>query len=152
LRDARNVAIDLAQAGAAKAVKHRVGQIEQWAVRVLCAVALLFVGFAHQVPARADDAFNPANFAEYRLPDGTLPTLCITATDSDGTAPDHKLHAQGCEACRIGASIMLPTPTDLVGTLVAFVLFSSPSGHVEAFHQQIYPPNSRPRAPPMILS
>ncbi|MGO7740974.1 hypothetical protein ACC733_36985, partial [Rhizobium johnstonii] len=38
----------------------RTRQIEQWALRILCAVALVFGGFAHQVPAVAAGEFDPA--------------------------------------------------------------------------------------------
>jgi len=124
-------------------------KVEEWTVRLLCAIALLFVGFAHQVPALASDPTDPARFAAYILPDGTLPTLCVTLTDTDGKAnTDHKLHQQGCEACRISASVLLPVPNDVIGTAVAFFVRADTPIRAEAIHRQIYPPNTGPRAPP----
>ncbi|MDM9627941.1 hypothetical protein QTL95_18775 [Rhizobium sp. S152] len=124
-------------------------KLEQWLVRIICAVALLFVGFAHQVPALASDPTDPAHYAAYTLPDGTLPSLCITLKDDDGKAtPDHKASGQGCEACRIGAAVLLPTPTDIIGTAVSFLAQAAPARGTEAFRRQIYPPNTGPRAPP----
>jgi hypothetical protein len=120
---------------------------EQWAARVLCVIALVFVAFAHQVPVLAEQA---EDFSAYLLPDGTLPTLCVKASDEDGgkDAPNHKLHTHGCEACRIGTSVMLPFPTDVVGVDVAFAVFAELQPRVESFHRQIHLPKAGPRDPP----
>ncbi|RUM22322.1 hypothetical protein EFQ99_24725 [Rhizobium vallis] len=124
----------------------RLDMIEKWLVRIVCALALVFVGFAHQVPAIAAEPVNPA---EYVLPDGTLPTLCVTVADDEGkTSTDHKLHNHGCEACRISASVLLPSPADIAGITVAFSVRVELPFRVEALHRQIYPPNTGPRAPP----
>lgn len=118
-------------------------------MRIVCAIALLFVGFAHQVPALASDPTDPAHFAAYTLPDGALPSLCITITDDNGKAsPDHRASNQGCEACRIGAAVLLPVPTDAVGTTVAFTPQPDAPRRIETFRRQTYPPNTGPRAPP----
>jgi hypothetical protein len=132
--------------GEAGAVSHRTHRVEQWTVRMLCALALLFVGFAHRPPALAD---RTADFSAYLLPDGTLPSLCITVTDGGGKDPsDHHLHGQGCEACRISASVLLPAPSDVVGVHLAYQRPVQPPQRPEAFRRQIYPPNTGPRAPP----
>lgn len=124
-------------------------RFEQWAIRVLCAVALLFAGFAHQAPAlSAEDAGGP-NLAKYALPDGTIPTLCVTVADqSDQQQHDKASHFQGCEACRIGASVLLPTPTDLVGSPMRLAAAVELPRKAEAFHRRLFPPNTGPRAPP----
>lgn len=117
----------------------------QWLVRILCAVALLSVGFAHQ-PAVANTA-EPTEFelAQYRLPDGTLPVLCITER-----TPDGKAYLPGCEACRIAAAALLPLPpTDILAHL-GFITPDVPAPTSEAFHRQLYPPNTGPRAPPIL--
>ncbi|QKK32149.1 hypothetical protein FE844_022285 [Rhizobium indicum] len=126
----------------------RTTQIEQWALRILCAVALVFVGFAHQVPAAAAGEFDPAELAQYVLPDGTLPTLCVTTTDTSGQSQHDKAHSHGCEACRINVSILLPTPTDIAGAAIPFAAAVELPIRTEAFHRQLFPPNTGPRAPP----
>jgi hypothetical protein len=123
-------------------------QIEQWAVRIVCALALVFVGFAHQVPALADDDLGPVALARYVLPDGTVPTLCVTVTDDTGKEHGKIAHLHGCEACRISASVLLPTPADAVGAHVGFVAAAELPRRAEAFHRQLFPPNTGPRAPP----
>jgi len=121
----------------------------QWSVRILCAVALLFVGFAHQPVVATADEISPLEIAQYRLPDGSLPILCITYKDADGKVHG-KAYAPGCEACRIASAAVLPTPpTDVYERLV------SPRGEIvvvksEAFYRQLYPPNTGPRAPPIL--
>jgi hypothetical protein len=128
---------------------YRRNMIGTWTVRMLCALSLLFVGFAHQPPALAGQ---PENVEAYRLPDGSLPTLCITVSDDGegkGTA-GHKIHHQGCEACRISASVLLPTPADAAGSRVAYKHQDLLPQRTEAFRRQIYPPNTRPRAPPSL--
>ncbi|MBB4576085.1 DUF2946 family protein [Rhizobium lentis] len=131
----------------------RAKQIEQWALRILCAVALVFVGIAHQAPAAAAAAFDPAELAQYVLPDGTLPTLCVTVadesgTDKSGTGEHDKAHSHGCEACRIGAATLLPAPTDVAGAPIGFAVAVELPIRAGAFHRQLFAPNTGPRAPP----
>ncbi|MBB4234523.1 DUF2946 family protein [Rhizobium esperanzae] len=127
-------------------MQSRSDMIGKWLVRILCAIALVSVGFAHQAPAIAAD---PVDLAEYVLPDGTLPTLCVTVSDDEGkTGTDHRLHNHGCEACRISASTLLPPPADIAGKAVAFSVRVDFPIRIEAFHRHIYPPNTGPRAPP----
>ncbi|NLS01550.1 hypothetical protein HGP17_32350 [Rhizobium sp. P38BS-XIX] len=123
-------------------------QIGQWAVRILCAIALVFVGYAHQVPALAASELSPAELAQYVLPDGTLPTLCVTVDDGSGKEHGKIAHLNGCEACRISASVVLPTPADVVGARVGFVTTVELPLRAEVFYRQLFPPNTGPRAPP----
>jgi hypothetical protein len=128
------------------AVSQRKHPIRQWSVRILCAVALLLVGFAHRPPVLGNQA---EDYAAYRLPDGSLPSLCITATDEDGKdTTHHKWLGQGCEACRIGASVLLPHPNDLTGVHLTYQRAVPPPHRPETFRRQLYPPNTGPRAPP----
>jgi hypothetical protein len=126
----------------------RTTQIEQWALRILCAVALVFVGFAHQLPAAAAGEFDPAELGQYVLPDGTLPTLCVTTTDKSGQSQHDKAHSHGCEACRISTAILLPAPADIAGAAIPFAATVELPIRTEAFHRQLFPPNTGPRAPP----
>jgi hypothetical protein len=119
--------------------------IEQWAVRLVCAIALLFAGFAHQVPVIEKDGIK-IDVAEYVLPDGTLPIFCIT--DNSDPAQNHKMRMEGCQACHINASIVLPTPADVQGSALSFVTAVTAPAWPTIFIRPLFPPNRGPRAPP----
>ncbi|WFU12713.1 hypothetical protein QA646_22755 (plasmid) [Rhizobium sp. CB3090] len=121
----------------------------QWMVRIMCALALAFVGFAHQMPISNADELAPAALAQYQLPDGTLPVLCITYRGSDGKEHS-KTQAPGCEACRSAAAALLPTPPTDVCEHLAAADQDELAPRTEAFHRQLYPPNTGPRAPPVL--
>jgi hypothetical protein len=119
----------------------------RWAacLRILCAVALLFVGFAHQPAA----ATQPSAFelAQYFLPDGTLPDLCL-----DGTVDGKAKHVTPgkCEACRIGGAMLIPEPADLDGAVFAFRRVAAVLLVEQALHSRRERPGSPPRAPPFL--
>ena len=121
-------------------------RFEQWAVRILCAIALVSVGFAHQVPAAAPSG--PADYSAYALPDGSLPTLCVTVTDETGKSQHGADHNHGCEACRISATAMLPSPADLSGAPLGYAVAEAVPLRAAVFHRDPFPPNTGPRAPP----
>ncbi|TBY03764.1 hypothetical protein [Rhizobium laguerreae] len=74
-------------------------------LRMLCALSLALLGLAHQAPqAVASEGYDAAAYA---LPDGTFASLCITVKDADGKTVAFK---SNCEACRLSASVILPTP------------------------------------------
>ena len=74
-------------------------------LRMLCALSLLLLGFAHQAPqAVAGEGYHAA---AYMLPDGTFASLCVTIKDEGGKTVGFK---PNCEACRLSASVILPTP------------------------------------------
>jgi hypothetical protein len=126
----------------------RLPYFEQWIVRLICAIALLFIGFAHQPLVIATDA-GPIDLAEYALPDGTIPTLCLTFTDDKGQKHD-MVHQHGCEACRISASAPSPLLADTRGEHVAFVTVAELPLRMEVIYRQLFPPNTGPRAPSSI--
>ena len=117
-------------------------------VRILCAIALLSVGFAHR-PAVSAAELTPLELAQYRLPDGTLPVLCVTERTPDGKEHS-KAYMPGCEACRISAAILLPTPPTDICEHLTFVREDIVVARSETFRRQLYPPNSGPRAPPAL--
>jgi hypothetical protein len=118
------------------------------ATRLIAAFALLIIGFAHQ-PIIA----NPLalQFAAYTLPDGTLPVFCLT-DDGSQPAKDGKgaIHDHGCDACRLSASVLLPTPPGLSGQPFRFATVRLVTGNHFRLIRALYPPNSGPRAPPEI--
>lgn len=118
-------------------------------VRILCAVALLCLGFAHKAPVLAAPGGIPLNeIAAYVLPDGTLPVLCITSHDDGKSHPHEDGRGTGCEACRLNASVILPAPPAVVPAVVVRVRNTVLPKRFEAYHRQLYPPNTGPRAPP----
>lgn len=123
------------------------GRMKRWAacLRILCAVALLSVGFAHQpVAASVPNGFE---LAEYVLPDGTMPDLCL-----DGMVGGQDKHVAPlkCEACRIGSAMLLPEPADLAGAVLSFQLVADLPLVEEALHSRRERPGSPPRAPPFL--
>ena len=90
-----------------------IGRGEKWtlAVRLLAAFALVLLSFAH-TPVLAKSP-NPAIAADYRLPDGTFADICFGTEGVDhDRGRDKAPLAPVCEACRLAASILLPTPPD----------------------------------------
>lgn len=128
-----------------KRLGHR---FEQWVVRILCVIALVSVGFAHQVPAATGEGGGPTDYAAYALPDGSLPTICVTITDDSGKASHDHADNHGCEACRISATAMLPSPADMSGAPVGYAVAEAPPLQAMVFHHRPLPPNTGPRAPP----
>ena len=96
---------------------------------MLCAVALVFIGLSHK-PVSASV---PATFdlAAYKLPDGTMPDLCL----NDMVAGKEKhVAGTGCEACRSGSAMLLPVPSDLVGVVLPYrVVAALPLVEAEVF-------------------
>lgn len=119
------------------------------ALRLIAALALLMIGFAHQ-PVVA----NPLalQFAAYSLPDGTLPFFCL---NDDGSQPakDSKsaVHDHGCDACRLSASALMPTPPDLSGQSFDFSAVRLVIEKDFQLARTLYPPSLGPRAPPDIV-
>lgn len=120
-------------------------------VRILCALALLFVGFGHQPVAMAES--NPFDIAAYALPDGTLPALCVSENDDGQKDSGGKhIHAQGCEACRISASVLLPSPVDNLGERMRPAAIAPMRPFIRVAQRRILSPSTAPRAPPFYLS
>ncbi|MCE6076143.1 hypothetical protein FS799_14830 [Agrobacterium vitis] len=132
----------------------RSGQMTwRMAVHVWCMIAVVAIGFAHKTPQALAAPQIPTEFAAYTLPDGSLPVLCISSqtsfTPEDHGKPHGHLSQSGCEACRIGASILLPMPADTIG-VAARASLETASPPVQAPDiARLFPPNSAPRAPPL---
>jgi hypothetical protein len=119
------------------------------AVRLLSVLALMLVAFAHK-PINIASA-EELLLAEYVLPDGTYPVLCITdhAVDKSGHGHDQHLHNSNvCEACRISSAYLCPQPAPSTGAApqMALALTVVPSQPV--LWRDIYPPSAPPQAPP----
>jgi hypothetical protein len=120
------------------------------AIRIICVVGLVLLGLAHRPPVPTVPTLSPAEVALLTLPDGTLPELCLPGTDQDGKSKSHAM-ASDCEACRISAGIALPPPADLVGICMPVAVAAVLPQPAEAHYRQLFPPNSAPRAPPVLI-
>lgn len=116
-------------------------------VRVLCALALLFVCFAHKAPALDGASIQPAEYSQYVLPDGTLQVLCLSGETSGGEH-DRSRDGSGCEACRLGASALLPTPQDTTGWLIRLPIDRFVPACNSPHCRRLLLPNAAPRGPP----
>lgn len=127
----------------------RIFATTQGLMRILCALALVSVGFAHH-PGISNAAELPLlELAQYRLPDGNLPIICTTEKTADGK--EHgKAYMPGCEACRISAAALLPYPPAAACDRFGFVRQDIIAPESARFRRQLYPPNSGPRAPPAL--
>ncbi|WP_338012481.1 hypothetical protein [Rhizobium sp. Root708] len=119
-------------------------------MRIVCALALVFVGFAHQLPALAASPA-PGDFSAFVLPDGALPTLCVTVSSETGKAHPDKAHMSGCEACRISAAVILPMPSELGGIRSDVLLKAELPMRAVVIARKLLTPNTGPRAPPASL-
>ena len=116
-------------------------------VRMLCVLSLLLVAFAHKplLSSAEASAYAGVDVAEFVLPDGTLPSLCL-----DGEQDGHHSVASHCEACRIVSSVDLPSPFDgyVVIRLSAAAELSVPQD--ARFTRPFLRANASPRGPPRI--
>jgi hypothetical protein len=118
-------------------------------VRVLSALALLFLSFAHQ-PVFARQ-FAPAMAANYVLPDGTIADICFGLDGVDDHKSPHEALAPVCDYCRLAGSIALPTsPSDSYLILRVAALVESQPNFLAVFveHPRALPQS---RAPPLSL-
>jgi len=106
------------------------------AVSVLCALALVLVGFGHR-PVETDQRLSDPQIAAYLALGGSLADLCISGDDGQ----DHAAHAD-CPACTIAKSMTLaPACLAPVG-LVAW------STHRTVWPKTLVLNGHGPRAPP----
>lgn len=115
-------------------------------MRMLCALSLLLVAFAHKplVSSAAASAYVGVDVADFILPDGRLPDLCLGG-EEDG----HHSAFNHCEACRIFASVDVPSAVD-----VFVVNPLSPAAHLTArlddrVARSFLRPGASPRGPPL---
>ncbi|NRP19058.1 hypothetical protein LPJGGPFB_02312 [Ensifer adhaerens] len=78
------------------------------AVRIVAALALVFLSFAHK-PAMAK-SLPPGEIAAYQLPDGTIAEICFGTDGVDHDSGKSQSMAPVCEACRLAGAALLPTP------------------------------------------
>lgn len=77
--------------------------------RLLCVIALLLAGFTHRIPAPSPQP--DVDLSAYAMPDGTLPVICYTPSDT-GDGGGTAVFFSDCESCRLAAVAILPTPNN----------------------------------------
>jgi hypothetical protein len=119
-------------------------------VRILCALALILVGFAHKTPVLDGASIRSAELSQYVFPDGTPHVLCLPGEAGDAEH-DHPDFGSSCEACRLSASVLLPTPENTTGWLIRLPADRLVPIRVETFSRLLLLPNAGPRGPPSEL-
>ena len=71
-------------------------------LRILCAIALLSLAFAHKPPQVMAAAYATVSL---QLPDGTYADICV-----GDTAAKYPLVRSYCEVCALAATALLPAP------------------------------------------
>ncbi len=113
-------------------------------LRIICAVALVSIGFAENAQAGARN-IPTAELAQYVLPDGTLPELCVTLDDGSG---DGKIVRLGSDT--LGAhhhDAVLPPPHAGGPYVLPNAERVFPPRHID-IRIALHPPGCGPRAPP----
>lgn len=119
------------------------------AIRILCVLALMLVAFGHKPVALASP--EQLLLAQYVLPDGSYPVLCITdhAVDQDSHDSDQHLHNKNiCDACRISSAFLCPAPAASTGVAINIATADVIAPSEPILRQQTYPPQAPPQAPP----
>lgn len=121
------------------------------AIRVLCALALLLVSFAHKPIDVFASKSNAAEIAQYVMPDGQLPVLCLPGQDGDG-APQSHGHVSYCDACLISSAFDLPLPAQGLAERLRVGDAFIPLQTTASPHYQAFSPNIGPRGPPRSIT
>ncbi|HZG27638.1 MAG TPA: hypothetical protein VE079_04175 [Ensifer sp.] len=113
--------------------------------RIFCAVALL--SLALSAPAEANSrALSSEEIAAFMLPDGSLPSLCVTIPDGSGQGKIVKLGADSLGLHH--HDVMLPMPAEAAGARLVIVAEQLDPARPDALRHLLYPPGAGPRAPP----
>ncbi|MHC5231491.1 hypothetical protein [Brucella sp. LJL56] len=131
-------------------MKTSIGQYRvSLAIRILSVFALMFVAFAHKpVDLNALDSYQ---LAQYKLPDGTYPVLCIGDHSSDPSQKDHDKHLSNtsCEACRISSAFLCPAPAGSSSAVPHIAMADGIVPPQPILRHSTYPPSAPPQAPPL---
>ncbi|MCO6186741.1 hypothetical protein [Rhizobium sp. L1K21] len=117
-------------------------------LRIICALALLSIGFA-QVAQAGNRVVPAAELALYVLPDGSLPDLCITIPDGSGGGKIVRLGSDTMGA--LHAHPFMP-PEQETGARVLLAGARLLPVQIAPVSRHLYRPGSGPRAPPAFLS
>jgi hypothetical protein len=113
--------------------------------RFFCALAFLSMTLA--APAEANSrTLSSEDVAAYMLPDGSLPSLCVTMPDGSGQGKIVKLGADSLGLHH--HHIILPVPAEAAGARLVIVSERLDLPKPDALRHLLYPPGAGPRAPP----
>ncbi|WP_455854123.1 hypothetical protein [Ensifer canadensis] len=114
----------------------------QQVMRMFCAMAVLLLGFAHPAPAGAT-ALSATERAQFALPDGSLPDLCLpTAADDDGNGKQLS-HSHFCGACRVFWA-HLPAPADAARSIARKSEDGAAAGTADCIREVTAPAQCQP--------
>lgn len=115
----------------------------QIALRILCAMLLLFASVAHKAMGFAEAS--PTQLSAYVLPDGSVPSLCIS---DKGTTKPAKHFEHHCQGCRTSSGIIRPPAANEAETIVRIDTRTVFFAWIKPFRRLLFPPNAPPRGPP----
>lgn len=125
----------------------RLNFIEHCMVRMICALALVFVGLAHKPPLVDHPPVPASEIARYMLPDGTFAVLCLPSGE-EKSGHHGKDVGSPCEACRLTGSVILPCPVDMTGMRIAFAGEHIAPAKPAQFDRPPLASSASPRGPP----
>lgn len=116
--------------------------------RMLCALAMLFLGISHEPVVAYEPNVLSQYSEEYRLPDGSFADICLGNHDG---SDKHQKAFQRCKACILASSILIPQAESgsWLIDLGASELVQTCDESLVKTH--IKPHKKNPRAPPIIL-
>lgn len=119
------------------------------AIRLLSVLALMLVAFAHKpIDLNAPDSYE---LAQYQLPDGTYPVICISDRGENQNHHGHDKHlsSESCEACRIASGFLCPTPDSSTALSPHVAMADGVVPSQPVLRRAVYPPSAPPQAPPL---
>lgn len=133
-----------------RVAEYLVRMSRRWNILVALALTLSLAlsAFAHRPMASAvgDLASNlSGDWAQYVLPDGSLPDLCVAAGgDGEGKSAAGSI----CEFCRLAAAIVLPQAPQISLLRMQGVDCSGPARTAEIASPWNFSPGAPPQGPP----
>lgn len=114
------------------------------ATALTCVFMLVAISLLHQ-PVFATKGYSPVELAQYQLPDGSLPELCINGS----LGGDHSGGQPHCPLCTLAKVFDLPQSNDVL-IPVRYAKFSLYVAKYAHFIEDNSSPNIGPRGPPSL--
>lgn len=114
------------------------------AIHAFCVIGLVAFGFAATANGSTRE-LTASEVASYVLPDGSLPSLCVTIPDGSGQGKIVKLAP---DAMGLNKAVAMPMPMGNGCAHFAHLEESLRPTPAAVLRHLLYPPGSGPRAPP----
>ena len=114
------------------------------AVRLLGALSLILVAFAHQPLDLRGSSLPDAS--AYAFPDGSIPVICVTLGGEKGDA--HVTHGMPCGACLVAGSVLVPAPAEISGPTFELAYSTTDAPPAPLIARAAFSPAAPPQAPP----